>query len=65
MINPEYARKDELWGNKKKEVIYLGGNHYSRARVITKEIQEQEDLQLGEILEYWNLSKDISEREEV
>ncbi|WP_246433198.1 hypothetical protein [Wolbachia endosymbiont of Spodoptera picta] len=71
MINPEYVRKDELWGNKKKEVIYLGGNHYSRARVITKEIQEQEDfqlakeLQLDEILEYCNLSKDISERAEV
>ncbi|OCA06004.1 hypothetical protein [Wolbachia endosymbiont of Trichogramma pretiosum] len=70
MINPEYVRKDKLWGNKKKEVIYLGGNHYSRARVITKEIQEQEDfqlakeLQLDEILEYCNLSKDISEREQ-
>jgi len=66
-----YKLNDELWGNKKKEVIYLGGNHYSRARVITKEIQEQEDfllakqLQIDEILEYCNLSKDISERAEV
>ncbi|WP_458694617.1 hypothetical protein [Wolbachia endosymbiont of Bemisia tabaci] len=86
MINPEminndqlneflnresYKLNDELWGNKKKEVIYLGGTHYSRARVITKEIQEQEDfqlakeLQLDEILEYCNLSKDTSERAEV
>ncbi len=71
MINPEYVRKDELWVNKKKEVIYLGGNHYSRARVITKEIQEQEDfllakkLQVDEILEYCNVSKDNPKRAEV
>lgn len=71
MINPEYVRKDELWNSKERETIYLEGNHYSRVKVITKEIQEQEDfllakqLQIDEILEYCNLSKDISERVEV
>lgn len=75
MINPEYVRKDELWGSKERETIYLGGNHYSRAEIVTQELirqqQEQEDfllakkLQLDEILEYCNLSKDISERAEV
>ncbi|MGL9758307.1 MAG: hypothetical protein ACR5LA_05685 [Wolbachia sp.] len=64
-----YKLNDELWGSKERETIYLEGNHYSRAK--TKEIQEQEDfqlakeLQLDEILEYCNISKDISERTEV
>ncbi|WP_265035860.1 OTU domain-containing protein [Wolbachia endosymbiont (group A) of Anomoia purmunda] len=66
-----YKLNDELWGSKERETIHLGGNHYSRAKIVTKEIQEQEDfllakkLQLDEILEYCNLSKDISERAEV
>lgn len=66
-----YKLNDELWGSKERETIYLGGNHYSRARVITKEIQEQEDfllakkLQLDEILEYCNVSKDNPKRAEV
>ncbi|WP_341812456.1 hypothetical protein [Wolbachia endosymbiont (group A) of Conops quadrifasciatus] len=70
-----YKLNDELWGSKERETIYLGGNHYSRAEIVTQELirkqQEQEDfllakkLQLDEILEYCNLSKDISERAEV
>ncbi|OAM01722.1 hypothetical protein [Wolbachia endosymbiont of Dactylopius coccus] len=71
MVNVSYEKNQELWGGKAQETIYLEGYHYSRAKVITKEIQEQEDfqlakkLQLDEILEYCNLSKDISERAEV
>ncbi|WP_341822577.1 hypothetical protein [Wolbachia endosymbiont (group A) of Clivina fossor] len=70
-----YKLNDELWGSKERETIYLGGNHYSRAEIVTQELirqqQEQEDfllakkLQVDEILEYCNLSKDISERAEV
>ncbi|MDE5057448.1 hypothetical protein OZD61_01330 [Wolbachia endosymbiont of Drosophila bocki] len=70
-----YKLNDELWGSKERETIYLGGNHYSRAEIVTQELirqqQEQEDfllakkLQLDEILEYCNLSKDIPERAEV
>ncbi|XCA35768.1 MAG: hypothetical protein ABOJ95_000715 [Wolbachia endosymbiont of Armadillidium vulgare] len=66
-----YKLNDKLWGSKERETIYLGGNHYSRAKVVTKEVQEQEDfllakqLQIDEILEYCNLPKDISERVEI
>lgn len=66
-----YKLNGKLWGSKERETIYLGENHYSRAKVVTKEVQEQEDfllakqLQIDEILEYCNLSKDISERVEV
>lgn len=70
-----YKLNDELWGSKERETIYLEGNHYSRAEIVTQELirqqQEQEDfllakkLQVDEILEYCNLSKDISERAEV
>ncbi|WP_265026713.1 hypothetical protein [Wolbachia endosymbiont (group A) of Bombylius major] len=70
-----YKLNDELWGSKERKTIYLGGNHYSRAEIVTQELirqqQEQEDfllakkLQVDEILEYCNLSKDISERAEV
>ncbi|MBR9983917.1 MAG: hypothetical protein MUP48_01995 [Wolbachia endosymbiont of Homalodisca vitripennis] len=70
-----YKINDELWGSKERETIYLEGNHYSRAKIVTQELikqqQEQEDfllakqLQIDEILEYCNLSKDISERAEV
>lgn len=68
MINKDYQRSS-VWGNKKQETIYLEGNHYSRVK--TKEIQEQEDfllakkLQLDEILEYCNISKDSPKKEEV
>ena len=71
MVNVSYERNQELWGGKEQETIHLEGYHYSRAKIVTKEIQEQEDfqlakkLQLDEILEYCNLSKDISERAEV
>lgn len=64
-----YKLSDELWGSKERETIYLGGNHYSRAK--TKEIQEQEDfllakrVQIDEILEYCNIPKNISERAKV
>uniref|UniRef100_A0A3B0J0U0 OTU domain-containing protein n=1 Tax=Wolbachia endosymbiont of Aleurodicus floccissimus TaxID=2152762 RepID=A0A3B0J0U0_9RICK len=70
-----YKINDELWGSKERETIYLEGNHYSRAKIVTQELikqqQEHEDfllakqLQIDEILEYCNLSKDISERAEV
>lgn len=70
-----YKLNDELWGSKERETIYLGGNHYSRAEIVTQELirqqQEQEDfllakkLQVDEILEYCNVSKDISERAKV
>lgn len=70
-----YKLNDELWGSKERETIYLGGNHYSRAETVTQELirqqQEQEDfllakkLQVDEILEYCNVSKDISERAKV
>lgn len=76
MFNREsYKLNDELWGSKERETIYLEGNHYSRAKIVTQELikqqQEHEDfllakqLQIDEILEYCNLSKDISERAEV
>ncbi|MFT4327173.1 MAG: hypothetical protein AB3P07_00800 [Wolbachia pipientis] len=70
-----YKLNDELWGSKERETIYLEGNHYSRAKIVTQELikqqQEHEDfllakqLQIDEILEYCNLSKDISERAKV
>ncbi|WP_265022211.1 hypothetical protein [Wolbachia endosymbiont (group B) of Ischnura elegans] len=76
MFNREsYKLNDELWGSKERETIYLEGNHYSRAKIVTQELikqqQEQEDfllakqLQIDEILEYCDLLKDISERVEI
>ncbi|MDR1261557.1 MAG: hypothetical protein LBJ80_04025 [Rickettsiales bacterium] len=68
IINKDYQRSS-VWSGKEQETIYLEGNHYSRAK--TKEVQEQEDfllakqLQLDEILEYCNISKDSPKKEEV
>ncbi|WP_250296833.1 hypothetical protein [Wolbachia endosymbiont of Oedothorax gibbosus] len=71
LLDRDGYKIDELWGNKERETIYLESGHYSRAKVITKEIQEQEDfllakkLQVDEILEYCNVSKDNPKRAEV
>jgi len=41
MINADYKTNQELWGSKVQEVIYLEGNHYSRAEVTA---QPQKDF---------------------
>ncbi|APR98807.2 hypothetical protein ASM33_06290 [Wolbachia endosymbiont of Folsomia candida] len=42
MINEGYERNQQLWGNKERETIYLGGNHYSRAKVVMQEQMERQ-----------------------
>ncbi|WP_333023227.1 OTU domain-containing protein [Wolbachia endosymbiont of Pentidionis agamae] len=45
MLNEDYIRNDELWGNKKQEIIHLEGGHYERAEVV--EIEQPSFIEKG------------------
>lgn len=34
MINEDYQKNSDSWGDKEQETIYLGGNHYERAEIV-------------------------------